>query len=50
MTEFIAFDNPLFAVVDVGFRRLVEHRYTLPSALFSDVALPKLHSIVETHP
>jgi hypothetical protein len=37
-------------VDDVGFRRLVEHRYTLPSRCYcSYVALPELHSIVETH-
>jgi hypothetical protein len=49
--EFIALDNQPFSVVnDVGFRQLVLHRYTLPSRrYFSDVALPELHSIVETH-
>ena len=38
---------------DVGFCRLVKHlepRYTLPSRrYFSDVSLPELNSIVETH-
>ena len=38
---------------DVGIRRLVEHlkpRYTIPSRRYvSNVALPELHSIVETH-
>ena len=39
--ELIALDNQPFSVMgDVGFRRLVEHRYTLPSVPFSDVALP----------
>jgi hypothetical protein len=34
----------------LAFARLVEPRYTLPSRrYFSDVALPELHSIVETH-
>jgi hypothetical protein len=49
--ELIALDNQPFSVVDdVGFNRLVEHRYTLPSRhYFSDVAQPQLHSIVETH-
>ena len=43
--EFIALDNQPFSVVDVGFRRLVEHRHTLPSrSYFSDVALQELHS------
>ena len=42
--EFIALTNQPFSVVgDVGFRRLVEHRYTLPSAS-SDVAQTELHS------
>jgi hypothetical protein len=46
--EFIALDNQLFS--DVGFHQLVEHRYTLPSrCYFSDISLPELHSIVETH-
>jgi hypothetical protein len=40
-------------VYDVGFCRLVKHlepRYTLPSRrYFSDVSLPELNSIVETH-
>ena len=41
--EFIALDSQPFSVVgDVGFHRLVEHRYTLPSALFFR---PKLDSI-----
>ena len=40
--ELIALDNQPFSVVgDVGVRRLVEHR---SSVLFSDVALPELHS------
>ena len=49
--EFIAIDNQPFSVVDdFGFRRLVEHWYTLISRrYFSDVALPEFHSIVETH-
>ncbi|KAK6294946.1 hypothetical protein J4Q44_G00341720 [Coregonus suidteri] len=49
--EFIALDILPFSVVDdVCFRRLVEHRYTLPSrSYFSDVSLPELHSIVETY-
>ncbi|XP_049326832.1 zinc finger BED domain-containing protein 4-like [Astyanax mexicanus] len=51
--EFIALDDQPFSVVeDIGFRRLVEHlepRYTIPSRrYFSDVALPELHSLVET--
>ena len=48
--EFLALDNqPLSVVDDVGFRRLVEHRYTLRSRhYFSDVDLPELHNIVET--
>ena len=39
--EFIALDNqPCSVVDDVGFRRLVERRYTLPSRRYlSDVAL-----------
>ena len=49
--EFIVLDNQPFSIVgDVGFRRLVERRYTQPSrCYFSDVSLPELHSIVETH-
>jgi hypothetical protein len=43
--EFITLDNQPFSVVgDVGFCRLVEHRLTLPNALFFDAALPELHS------
>jgi hypothetical protein len=45
MMEFIVLDNQSFSVEgDVGFRQLVEHRYTLTSVLFLDVALPELHS------
>ena len=47
---FIALDNQPFSVVDdVGFRRLVEHQYTLTSSHYlSDVALPELHSNIVT--
>ena len=51
--EFIALDNQPFSVVDdVGFRQLVEHgtHYQVLYAPFVDVALPELHSTVETHP
>jgi hypothetical protein len=44
--EFIALDNPpvVSVVGDANFHQLVEHRYTLPNALFLDVALPELQS------
>ena len=42
--EFIALDNQPFSVMgDVGFHRMVVHRYTLSMHYFSDVALPELH-------